>query len=340
MSIFSAVFRMSFDGSEVDAGLKRAESSLIGLAKQVAPYFSAGVLIHWAKETSQWADQISDLAAEFETTTTEIMKMQMGALVAGKRFEDLAAALRKVSAARKEAILDPEKRAAFRAHGMSDEDIFDYGRMTDLQFQQALFSRNQGKDRSSDHAWWNEIAGKQGARLFTAEAEREKAKPFAKESDIQYAKKGAEALEQFWFWIKQISSIVVGQISEAVSPSPNRSIFDKDPNWVRNLWDNYAGPGGGPPAREFGAEDPEVVARLVKRRIDEQKMIDKMPRFENQISYDKFPAATSLVSHGNFLYAGGSAQGQTIEREQLVQLKKIAQNTEAGATDLGGEFLP
>jgi hypothetical protein len=111
MAFFNILARMMLDTSDVEAGVKRAESSVKGFAGNlgrdlkgaIAGAFTVGAVTSFTKSVIDAADRIGDLAEQFQITNEEVQKLEILASRTGVPLEKMGQALIKLSEVRRKA---------------------------------------------------------------------------------------------------------------------------------------------------------------------------------------------------------------------------------------------
>jgi hypothetical protein len=113
MGLMKLVVSLGIDATQYNAGLKKAESATKSFAAAAGPMlagvFSVAAVIAWTRAVVNAADEIGDLAEQFEITTDQVQALQAAAAKTGVPFEQLASAMQRVKKLQIEARAGDEK---------------------------------------------------------------------------------------------------------------------------------------------------------------------------------------------------------------------------------------
>ena len=132
MALLSLLVKLGLDTASFQSGVKRAESSITGMARgalsgvkgQLAAAFSVGAVIAFRHSVIEAADRIGDLSDQMGISTDEVQRLDIAASRSGVKVEQLGQAFLKVGEYRKAAGEgDVEKAAALAKMGVSMADI-------------------------------------------------------------------------------------------------------------------------------------------------------------------------------------------------------------------------
>lgn len=104
MALFRLIATLGLDDTQFQAGLKRAESGLSALTKNLAAGFSIGAVAVFTKQLADMADTVGDLSDQLGITTDEVQALQRVASHSGVDINKYAEALVKLKRARAEAL--------------------------------------------------------------------------------------------------------------------------------------------------------------------------------------------------------------------------------------------
>ena len=132
MALLSLLVKLGLDTASFQSGVKRAESSITGMARgalgsvkgQLAAAFSVGAVSAFANSVVAAADRIGDLSDQMGISTDEVQRLDIATSRSGVKVEQLGQAFLKVGEYRKAAGEgDVEKAAALAKMGISMADI-------------------------------------------------------------------------------------------------------------------------------------------------------------------------------------------------------------------------
>lgn len=100
MSLFRLIMKLGVDSTELDTGLKKAESGIQGWSSKIGGYlagaFTVGAVVNFTKHVADAAGQVGDLADQLGITVEQVQALQRAADHSGVAFDKYANALGKI----------------------------------------------------------------------------------------------------------------------------------------------------------------------------------------------------------------------------------------------------
>jgi hypothetical protein len=120
MALFKLLATLGLDDTQFQAGLKRAESGLSSLTRNLAASFSVGAIAVFTKQLVDMSDTVGDLADQLGLATDEVQALQRLASHSGVDINKYAEALVKLKRAKAEALSgNTTVQGQFSALGLS-----------------------------------------------------------------------------------------------------------------------------------------------------------------------------------------------------------------------------
>lgn len=348
MSSFKVTGRLNLDGSNFQAGMSRAESSIkrLGgsvagsLKGQLAAAFSVGAIAMLTRRTMEYADSIDETASRIGVGAEKLQEWAYAAKQAGSNTEELAAFVERLTMA----ALDPSKQALFAQMGIKPQG------MTSGGLFESVSAWSRGKQASEVTPILRELTGFKGvgallntlqtdlaaagdeARRFGAVMDTETVQKLAKLNDqfsilsqVLYSQFGPALLEVAKMALQAFGALK-GMAAFAGAATHNVGLRDfKNP---ASVWDIGKKVGTniatGEPEKQFTAQTDainEMIARLesMSRRVEQNAVIGppqasdaKTPANRNSL-----PDGNAAMRVGNFLGAGGFSTLAQVAQQQL-----------------------
>jgi len=116
MSLFRMVAKIALDASELEGGLKLAQSkvdtTMSAIGKRIAAAFSVGLILDFTRRVVNAAEEIKNLAEQFDESTDSIQQMEVAARKAGLQFDVYAGMLGRIKKAQADVLAGDEKAIA------------------------------------------------------------------------------------------------------------------------------------------------------------------------------------------------------------------------------------
>lgn len=148
MSLFRIVANIGINSSELEAGLKRAQSvatsAMNAIGDRVKQAFTAAAIEEFIKKVARAAGEIGDLSDQLSITTDEVQQLQKAADRSGVSFDRYATALNRVRKLKSDfASGDPAAQRTFSKTGLdpnaSEMDLLrGVGKLSDSQVFEIL----------------------------------------------------------------------------------------------------------------------------------------------------------------------------------------------------------
>lgn len=120
MALWRAVMKIGVDSSELEAGLKKVDSSFASLGKSLAGYFSIGAVAAFTQSLVNAAEAVQDLSEQLGISTDEVQALQRAAARSGVELNKYVEILVKIKRAKADALSgDATAQGRFKALGVN-----------------------------------------------------------------------------------------------------------------------------------------------------------------------------------------------------------------------------
>jgi len=195
MALLSLLVKLGLDTASFQSGVKRAESSITGMARgalssvkgQLAAAFSVGAVTAFAHSVVEAADRIGSLSDQMGISTDEVQRLDIAASRSGLNVEQLGAAFVKLGEYRKaagEGGKDSVEAIKLSRMGITMSDIQDKQRTNEDLAKQIFGWYIKTNETAKDQADIADVIGLKAVKLvaaFKALAELGPVKLFSKE---------------------------------------------------------------------------------------------------------------------------------------------------------------
>lgn len=219
---------LDLDGRGWVATLNRAENQvnrlaggpLGGLKSQIAAAFTIGALVEFTRRIAEAAGNIKDLSEQTGISTKDVQKLEIAAARSGLKFEDMATALSKMGAARREAAEGNDAlRQMFDRYGVSLADLQDPTKNNLELLQQMSEALLRMEINPAVRQEMRDLLGKAGDKLITViqELNNQKTPSLISDDDIEQIDKATKKMEEFWIEAKGQGAGSVGGFSQILN---------------------------------------------------------------------------------------------------------------------------